>query len=454
MYGIEPCRCDRCAIEEAVLDPAEVRKVVEDLSRARFDPDASKETVAASAEEAAEQAEIVVARALERFLQDAPTAQAAAARIPRLSFPESPISAARMAMLREGFEKFSDTAEQESFARQERLHFILLGSLANIVRAYAASLKGLNRYINSALAWSKVHEVLEQVIPCSELSAIASSEMLSAKLLASHLDYQKTGRAAMRTCLLTTHKVYGGGIEVWRKINMHLFAATVLEGAGEVWAPMVRELGLAADGYDPASLRTVPAPAASSVGARSKPSVGFEDLLRQRAQGEHRGERGAREGGEGGELGGTGADKAAGPKEDSSDVLKKRTGNDLRDGPGVREAGDRPSNAAAAVGHTAGAAGHRAGAGPEGVPPTEAAAHYEVSATDQEVKVVAYLPGLASAAEVSLEVCEKELRIKSLRPDLPHALDVPLPVAVQAESTGAKWSKRTQQLTVRLRIQE
>merc|ERR550525_762071 len=80
------------------------------------------------------------------------------------------------------------------------------------------------------------------------------------------------------------------------------------------------------------------------------------------------------------------------------------------------------------------------------------AARYEISAPGPGLlMIVASLPGLASAAEADLSVSVKEVRIRSLRPDCPHSLDVPLPVPVHTDEVGAKWSKRTQQLTIRLK---
>ncbi|CAJ1455893.1 unnamed protein product [Effrenium voratum] len=65
-----------------------------------------------------------------------------------------------------------------------------------------------------------------------------------------------------------------------------------------------------------------------------------------------------------------------------------------------------------------------------------------------EVVVVVTLPGLAPS-EAALEVSETELRVTSLRPELPHRVSVALPVPVETE---AKWSKRSQQLTVKLAL--
>merc|ERR1712008_476187 len=81
-------------------------------------------------------------------------------------------------------------------------------------------------------------------------------------------------------------------------------------------------------------------------------------------------------------------------------------------------------------------------------------ASYKVDSSQTgELVVVAWLPGLSSAAEAELEVAELELKVRSVRPDLPHCLSIPLPKAVDPSSSKAKWSKRSQQLTIHLLLQ-
>eukprot|EP00933_Yihiella_yeosuensis_P037317 TRINITY_DN3121_c0_g1_i3.p2 TRINITY_DN3121_c0_g1~~TRINITY_DN3121_c0_g1_i3.p2 ORF type:complete len:148 (-),score=46.38 TRINITY_DN3121_c0_g1_i3:251-667(-) len=67
------------------------------------------------------------------------------------------------------------------------------------------------------------------------------------------------------------------------------------------------------------------------------------------------------------------------------------------------------------------------------------------------VSVTITLPGLTSAGQASLEVSETSIKVDSLNDAFPHSLSAPLPVKVDPDTSAAKWSKRSQQLTVRLR---
>eukprot|EP00913_Durusdinium_trenchii_P031427 g29422.t1 len=109
---------------------------------------------------------------------------------PVYELPTPPLSAQRMALLRGGFERL-ESAESQSFQRQNALQALLLAGLANVLRGHALSLRGLNRYVEAASAWQRILDTLDQVLPASELSASVANDMLSNKLLAFHLDYQR-----------------------------------------------------------------------------------------------------------------------------------------------------------------------------------------------------------------------------------------------------------------------
>lgn len=67
----------------------------------------------------------------------------------------------------------------------------------------------------------------------------------------------------------------------------------------------------------------------------------------------------------------------------------------------------------------------------------------------EELTCVVFLPGLSSADDAELQVSARELRVSTSRP--PHAVCVPLACCVDVASCRARWSKRTEELTVRLR---
>lgn len=333
--------------------------------------------------------------------------------------------------------------------------------------------------MDQSAAWSRVLDVLDEVIPCSELAANVSTEVLSAKLLAFHLDFRKAGRPEFCRALFQTHRAYGGGAAVWRVLNKQGFAATVLDGSDAVWAHLKQEHNFPDDTYVPVAL---PEPAA-------RPQVGFEDLLKRRAREERRAEEAPQKS----STGSTGPHKAPGEKSGPNGSEKTHNFDDsnqmradIRDdgGPdivGVCKVGepkvtekakvprtvdgstrdltvslnaktpviDRPADSQNAGTSSSVVAADATLGTAEGRKPT---ASYRVIASGaEELTVVADLPGLTSGADASLEVSECELRLRSARTDHPHALDVPLPQPVDPASSIAKWSKRTQQLTIRLK---
>lgn len=461
-YGIRPCLCERCVLEEAVMDPEEVASVIEEATKASSNPMAEAADKAEVAEAAAERADAVVALALEKALQEDWLSSKVA-----LPLPKAPLKARRMAMIREGFEKPTDAAEQESFERQEALHRILLGGLANVLRGHAMSLRGLNRYVDQFQAWGRVANVLLEVIPGSELEAIVHLEALSAQLLATHLDYRIAARGAMRDCLLKHHQAYGGGIEAFRVINAQTFAANVLDGAAQMWPEIVKEFGLPADGYDATALCARPRPVAAAElraeGQQPRPKGGFVELLKRRTQAMSETSSDAAHDGNSSAA----ADTPAEGSQSSAATAASTTSIGAARGTAgadVRERGEapRPSWAVSAASTELGRAASDCGAAPAldtssvevGYQEAdEDVASFEVlplSERDASVTVVVRLPGLAFSAEASLEVSEREVRIRSLNALHPHSLDVQLPCDVDAETCAAKWSKRTCQLTLRM----
>uniref|UniRef100_A0A7S4SLY9 SET domain-containing protein n=1 Tax=Alexandrium monilatum TaxID=311494 RepID=A0A7S4SLY9_9DINO len=440
-YGIGDCGCERCLLEAAVLDAAQVQEVVEQAGRTKEDPEDDAPTAAAKAEAAATRAEAVIAHSLERSLTEG--------RVPRLRclpLPEATVTAQRMAVLREGIERFADAQEEESFRRQEHLHRLLLSSLANVVRSHAMSLRGLGRYVEQSAAWSRVLDALEAAIPCSELAAAVGAEALSSKLLAFNLDFRRAGRGEFRRALLQTHRAYGGGAPVWRALNKQGFAASVLEGAQEVWAGLEQELRDSADDScgpagdsadDSCGLAALPEAAQPA-----KSQAGFEDLLRRRAREERRAEE-VGEAGAGSQRPQSLSGAAHGGAGESAASRGTRLhAAALTDaGPACPQSGDVEGGGAAAPDAASGAPDLHG-----------AAASYQVQLSGpEEIVVVASLPGLASGADASLQVSGLELCLRSMRSDRPHALVVPLPGPVDPTSASARWSKRTQRLTVRLR---
>jgi len=280
--------------------------------------------------------------------------------------------------------------------------------------------------VDSALAWSKVFDAVEQVIPCSELTCTVGLEALSAKLLSCHLDYRDVGRSWLRKSLLASHLAYGGGYPVWRALNMQTFAVSVLNGAAKV----AKEFAFEGDTYDPSAAPGPSKPKELASASSSSTAEGatnrFQAFLERRAKT-------------------TEEDPELNPITGRS---ANRYGNLLER---VQQAEEREQKAA----DSRGASSEKNEKDANAVLAAEAkmqakTAKFEVSVSGRHVSLVVTLPGLSHSAEASLEVAEKEVRVRSLHPIFRHALDVPLPERVNPDTCAAKWSKAKQQLSLRL----
>ncbi|CAL1132344.1 unnamed protein product [Cladocopium goreaui] len=400
-YGFR-CSCERCVLEEAIYPEGgarreELRKILEQAAGAVASRTEGAQ-LAEQMEAVATAADILMDRALAAALQEGVVPSTSIYQVPSVA-----LSAQRMAMIRGGFERASDE-EVFDFQRQDALQALLLGSVANVLRGYALSLRGLNRYVEAAGAWQRALDALDQVIPGSELGAIVANDMLSNKLLAFHLDHKQAAKKEMRSALLRSHWAYSGGAETWRHFSDKLFAPSVLDGGIAAWKTLQAEDPKLDTGGYQALPETVPA-----VPAKEKP--GFEDLLRKRAA-----QRGKK------------SHEMRTP-ETTSDVAKpaQRTENQKSQG---KEAFP-PSD----------------GTGPSAGGGASCEVTTAVEDGVEQVTCVVNLPGLSSATEANLEVSESELRVTSLRADMPHVVCATLPLCVDPNSSRARWSKRHQQLT-------
>jgi len=394
-YGFH-CSCDRCIFEEAVYGGHK-----EDLEKL-FDQAADAVRSRADGAALAEQTE-AVATAADIFMDQRLATALQGGGLPEtFKVPKLPLAAQRMAMLRGGFERPNDAEEEMYFQQQDVLQALLLGSVANLLRGYALSLRGLNRYVEAASAWKRSLDAIDEVLPCSELSAIVANDMLSNKLLAFHLDYKQAAKKEMQSALQRSHWAYGGGAVVWRHFSDKLFAPSVLDGGAATWQKLQMDDPKLVDGRGYQA-----APVEAAVVSKEKP--GFEDLLRKKAAKQR-------------------------TKVDSEKVVEPKQTPSVSPHSPEREVVVTQPPSSAAGGATC-----------------------EVSASTEEgvpmVTCRVTLPGLTSA-EANLEVSEMELRVTSLRSDVPHCVRATLPFSVDPSSSEAKWSKRQQCLTVRLQGQK
>jgi len=419
-YGFHCC-CERCNFEEAVF--GQQRKAAEDIleKAAEATQGAEGAELAERLEVIANGAEVFAAKELETALQ--PTGRLATVQMSVYELPSTPLSAQRMALLRDGFEQCVDDAEKRCFEQQDKLQALLLGSLANVLRGFALSLRGLNRYVEAAAAWCRVLDALEQVIPGSELAAIVSNDMLSNKLLAFHLDYQKAAQKELRRALLRSHQAYGGGVETWRFLTSKLFAESVLDGGTATWTAMQKEQSQLARGCREQGYFSKEVTVAA-VEVRKEEKPGFEDLLRKQGKAARRTQE----------------------KVGNRDVQnpKNATVPGAKAAPTLSRSHEEPVKEEELPSKTTGGYSDASNASCSVTSETD-------SAGLEIVKVVVHLPGLSSAAEASLEVSPTELKVTSLRPDVPHRMCAVLPTEVETSSSTAKWSRRSQQLTVQLR---
>lgn len=423
-YGIDPSTDERCLLEVAVLDESKVNEIIS-LAFAGAECQGG-----AMVEEAAAHVEALVAQALAQALVEGKVPSSRS-----LPTPETAVPIERMAMLREGFEMPADAAEERSFQRQLRLQRSLTGSFVNVLRSHAARLNKEGDRLTAAAVFTAVLDILDEVLPCSELAAIVSSEMLSSKLIAFQLEFKDRCRPSFHRALRTTHLAYGGGAAVWRQFNAKMFAESVREGASSEWA---RLKPVPFDGGFSSSDVSVPERAAS---APRRSSEGFDDLLRRRAKAQLLASECQSP---------VGMDTAERPTQ-----CDKRPTDELSAPPALQVPEEAPATAPGSLSEPVVVAtlpGLSSGAeaslevSEREVPEASAI----VSSSGSEVVVVASLPGLSSGSEASLEVSEREVLIRSLRPDCAHSLKVALPEPVDPASSVAKWSRRTSRLTVRL----
>ena len=199
------------------------------------------------AELTATEADVVVARALDICL---------ASRVPEspcFPVPERPIAAERMALLREGIEKFTDGAEEEAFTRQDPR--AASGELCQCTTCFCSKPSRSQR--SSARLCCMGEGVDCTGVGDSVFGAHCKCEMRGCELQACglHLDFAHAGKSELRRMLLCTHRAYGGGAKVRRLLNKFGFAGSVLEGAMTEWVALRHAMSLPEGSYDPMVLK-------------------------------------------------------------------------------------------------------------------------------------------------------------------------------------------------------
>eukprot|EP00929_Paragymnodinium_shiwhaense_P097942 TRINITY_DN59500_c0_g1_i1.p1 TRINITY_DN59500_c0_g1~~TRINITY_DN59500_c0_g1_i1.p1 ORF type:complete len:824 (-),score=174.82 TRINITY_DN59500_c0_g1_i1:34-2505(-) len=458
-YGFACC-CNRCRLEEAVLDAGAVEAV---LQRGVEAAAAGKDVGGQKAEtqlleEAVQEADALVGQALEAHLRVAASDAVQKSLLDQIlphGLPQhAPLPAAKVVQVRWGFESLFDAQEEAMFRAQERLHNLLMGALAGLIRQQALALKGdATRHADQIAAWDRLMDVLDEVLPCSELRAATSSERLYVKLLTQHLNARKCPMQ-VRAAVIAHHEAFGGGGGVWRALNKHMFSKEVVDFILQEAPGICKGLGLPDDSYDPADFKP------KQPSSATRQSIGFEERLRRKIRDEKRAATDA-------EVSGTSlqAGRADPPHRVGSAAEKKSPAESSTAAGGYQAGAGNGASAAKSSGQSVPAAQAEAReATPQkpctempttektsaGSPPSSFGS-YQLEESCDGMVVTASIPGVETAAQADMEVSARELRLwNAAQGAAAGVLTVKLPRTVDPDSAAAKWSKKSKQLTVKL----
>jgi hypothetical protein len=198
-----------------------------------------------------------------------------AAREGRVSLPGVPIEIGRLSMLLEEFEKPRPEERAYLSAFQEKRD-VLAASFAPIIRAAAMYMESEAKTVEASVFWRRVLELLNSVVPNSELAALTASKVLLSRLNAMRLDpsvvIEELGEALTRS-----HMAYGGGVEVFLFLNSHCFTPELHKSARQHPA-------LATFCESPAPLVLEPKPAPPVPEKTEKAKTGFFEELKRKKE--------------------------------------------------------------------------------------------------------------------------------------------------------------------------
>merc|ERR1719235_1517801 len=202
---------ERSRLEEAVLtgtDVVDILRGVEDAVRRGDD-----------LEDASGRAETAVLTALDRAVQSGV-----------VPMPATPVPLDRIAAMLEGFEKPKTAGEAAYLAAFGRTRNVVAAGLCPVFRAVALHLENDGKNLEASVFWKRVLELLEAVVPGSELAALTATKLVVNRLNAMRLDPAAVAEE-IDDALARSHVAYGGGLAVFRHLHAHCFNPTVLERA-------------------------------------------------------------------------------------------------------------------------------------------------------------------------------------------------------------------------------
>merc|ERR1719235_2453832 len=169
-YGFELDN-ERSRLEEAVLtgtDVVDMLRAVDDAVRRGDD-----------LEDASGRAEYAVLTALDRAVQSGV-----------VPMPAPRVALDRIAAMLEGFEKPKTAGEAAYLAAFGRVRNVVAAGLCPVFRAAALGLENDGKNLEASVFWKRVVELLDAVVPGSELVALTATKLVVSRLNAMRLDHE------------------------------------------------------------------------------------------------------------------------------------------------------------------------------------------------------------------------------------------------------------------------
>lgn len=216
------CRCERCMLEEAALDDAEVHDLITSIAEAdRLQPQVAP---SAPGEQniGVRRAEELVERSVAKYLSSL--------GLPDISAPVlKAVDAAEPGLVAKA------TLQGASLRARTDMQLTLMGSLVPVWRQRALTLQAnAGARSQQVAACQRLLDIMDVVLPCSELRALTSSQCLFLRLLLCRYNLSSC-RVELLASIKAHDEAYGGGVDVWCLWNKGMFRGEVLDAAKREW---------------------------------------------------------------------------------------------------------------------------------------------------------------------------------------------------------------------------
>ena len=142
--------------------------------------------------------------------------------------PAPPVALDRVAGMLEGFSKPKTAGEAAYLAAFRRARDVVAAGFCPIFRAAALQLENDGKNLEASVFWKRVVELLDAVVPGSELAALTATKLVVSRLNAMRLDPGAVAEE-IDDALARSHVAYGGGVAVFRLLHGHCFHPGVLD---------------------------------------------------------------------------------------------------------------------------------------------------------------------------------------------------------------------------------